>query len=637
MIIKQIVLDNWLCYRGRHELDVPSGAVAIVAEYDGSPDRSNWAGKTALLESIVYALWGWHRKRLVGDVITWGESACMTFVDLEQCSVTRARGPAGPETKFVSEGLSCGGRDAEDAITGALGLSWEDASSSVVVQQGELTAFVKAPAAKRQEVIASWLAQGHWQKCEARAREEARAADQEENGARAIVTNAGLPTDEETEAQRQELALLDAQIVGLRGKLEAEESLFSQAQGEAKLRAAAERFDKLKAMAKEHKDRLAKPPVEAPDGSIEKVRVECAELERDIRAVATKIEKAWDSRCPLTDQRCPVSTEVMEVIGSRENRQALEGERARQQTQLGVVKLRFHELAERQTVAEKDARERALAEDRLTEMRDEGRALKVDAERGRALGPGKPDSNAYRTRLRDELASCEREAGRVRGRLEANAARAAKVKVLRDRIPELEARANLLWEAAKAFGRNGIQGIEADAALAEIEKRANEVLSETGLMVQFATAREGQKLEPGCQRCGRAFKGQKEKQCPCGYPREASKTQTLDVLVTESGRQYDVSECSGGAQTLVGAACRLAAAALLRSLRDSAISFLLVDEPFASLDAANRKILAQRLGPLARSTGFDQVLVVTHDPDLSDSFPARILVRRGADGFSRLG
>ena len=55
MRISRIVLNNWLCYRGTFALDLDDTAYAIVARSADNEERSNWLGKTSLIQFIRHA------------------------------------------------------------------------------------------------------------------------------------------------------------------------------------------------------------------------------------------------------------------------------------------------------------------------------------------------------------------------------------------------------------------------------------------------------------------------------------------------------------------------------------------------------------------------------------------------------
>lgn len=628
MIVRRLVLRNWMCYRGEVALDLPAGAVAVVGEHDGDPRRSNWAGKTTLMSSIPYVFWGWSVKRLANDVISWGERECLVYLDLGVVGVERGRGRDGAFVRLVdSGGVAFSGKDAEDGITRLLRLSRDDAFASCVVRQGDMTRFVDATSAERQAIVADWLDQAAWERCEARAREEARAADAKATGlALALGTLASM--------DRLAAELPDPAAFDERARVAAEE--LQVVLRTLRLRTLSDEFDRLKERAASLRAKLAVPPVEPPslqeqadaDQALDHAKNELAEARR---------KRDWDGACPVDGGDCPAREQVLLRVSVLKGRDAVCKRLLTEVTRLDEVAA---EIEQRKMNAARDVgvREQLCAE--LERVVARGRELRgvLAAGRDGLLHRDSGDTDALRRRqaeLEREHATATQFAAEARGRAADRAKRAEEAARLTRERDEWAARADALWGAVEAFGRNGIQAAEAEGALADLEERGNRILRGTGLDFAFATAREGQKLESACRRCRHTYRGQKDRECPqCRTRRERQRSDVLDVLVSaEGGPRQDVAECSGGARALVGCAVRLAAASLLRSTRGSPLATLLVDEPFASLDEEHRQLVARRLGEMATIAGFEQMLVVTHDRDLADALPHRVVVRRSG-GYS---
>jgi DNA repair exonuclease SbcCD ATPase subunit len=611
-------MENWLCYRGRHELTLPRGLVVVLAQYEGQPGRSNWAGKTALLEAPIYALWDWHRKRLAQDVVTWGETSCHVVVEMDDGThVHRGRVADGPvsDCDVPGEG-TFSGRDAAARLGKVLALEQEDAFTTVVFRQGDIEALTSATAAQRQAILASWLKQDGWERCEDRAREEARKADQMVTSARLRVELAKEEID--LEAAEAEVAELEKKVEGYHAKL-------SEVKDGERIADAKARFELLKERAAKYRAVLAKPEPssDGTEQAMEKVvgALQSARQERD--RIFRLRSSGFDGVCPVMDRPCPAKDAVADFLPGEAQLRAAETQVARgEKVYSGLKAARDNELSR--------VAERRDAESGLAAAIEEGKRLKTDASREL------PDAGDTR-QLVAEASAAGRRLVELKAKVEVTKQRRRDAEAAMSEMAKATVQADILWTAADCFGRNGIQGVEADTALAEVENRANEVLRGTGLAIKFATAREGKKLESACRRCSHTFRGQKDWTCPrCNTKREQARQQTLDILVTESGRDYLVDECSGGARAIVAASIRLGAAWLLRSLRGSPVSFLLVDEPFAALDTDNRKTLALRFGEMAAIAGFEQVIVVTHDRDLADSIPNRVVVTRGVNGDSHV-
>jgi DNA repair exonuclease SbcCD ATPase subunit len=87
-----------------------------------------------------------------------------------------------------------------------------------------------------------------------------------------------------------------------------------------------------------------------------------------------------------------------------------------------------------------------------------------------------------------------------------------------------------------------------------------------------------------------------------------------------------LSDRSGAAEDLAGAAIQLAASAWLRRERASGWGSALIDEPFGALDASNRRAFAVHLTVMLRRYGFEQSFIVSHSADTVGMLPGRIVV-----------
>jgi DNA repair exonuclease SbcCD ATPase subunit len=179
----------------------------------------------------------------------------------------------------------------------------------------------------------------------------------------------------------------------------------------------------------------------------------------------------------------------------------------------------------------------------------------------------------------------------------------------------------------RIFGRQGAQKRIAETALAEIETSANEILRDANinLSIQVQWARDGVGLAAWCGECGAPFPSSaRVKRCErCGADRGPKVVERLDIAL---------SDRSGAAEDLAGAALQLSAASWLRRTRDVSWSVALIDEPFGSLDEANRRSFAAHLTAMLRGRhGFEQAFVVAHHPDVLDGLPGRVMVEAGAD------
>ncbi len=287
------------------------------------------------------------------------------------------------------------------------------------------------------------------------------------------------------------------------------------------------------------------------------------------------------------------------------------------------------ELSER-AAAEKecagDVARLALGKEQLEDLRDRARALRP-FEHAKHPAPLE-DVVAQLTDIRSSVAEVKAKRMAVLRATQKLTALAKEEQVAdADRL-EGEGSA-AAWRATTAIMRRAQRHI-AEGALTAMRAGANAVLSGCGidLAMEVTWGREGKGLADACDACGRPLPAStKVRACPaCGEARGPKVVPRLDVLPTST---------SGGAMDLAGVAFQLAASAWLRRQRGCAWGAAFIDEPFGTLDAANRRALANHLAVMLPRYGFRQSIVVSHTQETIHALPGRIVVVGGTDG-SRL-
>lgn len=153
-------MENWLCFRGRHTIHLEPRAYAVVAQAEDDPERSNWQGKTAFVEAMRFALYGEHRHRLENGWITRGEkggSVTLTFDTGFLVERKRQRGESTQLTAINAAGTMATGPMAQKLIDQVLGVGARDFMATAYFAQRDTARLVTVPAGKRMEVVGEWL------------------------------------------------------------------------------------------------------------------------------------------------------------------------------------------------------------------------------------------------------------------------------------------------------------------------------------------------------------------------------------------------------------------------------------------------------------------------------------------------
>lgn len=654
MRITAMYLENWMAFRGRQTLDdIPALPIAIVGRYSGNDRRSNWAGKTALLEAIEWALHGKHRKRTEDGLIHYGEKTMSVEVHFDDGMIVTRTHPRNATSKLrVSfdadpqdpnqDRQTFDGEAAAERIEAVLGMSSDDLRATVIFAQGDTEALVGMRSGERRKVISRWLELEKWDRAGAAARKKLGEATTRLDVLQATANAAGpaAMTREQIATEKHELTERNHDLAST--VLEADEAtdkmreINNLARCVPELITATGEGQRARASLNEIGPALGVEEMERMRAEETRLAGELGVAKRRVDELGAIVSDGFDGQCPVMGEACPASQQVGATVAQHVH---LVTEARTKYTEL----VQLHRTAQGALAAEgrkAQARIRALADfetakKRYTDVRaqNEAYAAMLNANDVDALEK-LVNAGLAATAERNEIA------GRLRylehmttdiARREEHEAQRQKDLIVAARDVKIRA------AVARALGPTGIvQRIAADQ-LFVLEERSNALLEGTGLSFAFGWERTTQEISPLCYECGFMFKGKREKECPsCGAARGNKRSDELEILVDDgSGDVEDVKAKSGGARVLVASAIRLAGGAMLREMKGSPVAWAIVDEPFGPLDAENREMLARTFAGMLGSVGLEQAFVVSHDAALLEALPARIVVHRD-DTASRL-
>lgn len=640
MIVTEIGLENWLCYRGQQVLALEPKAYSIVARRQDEADRSNWQGKSSFVESVLFGLYGQHRKEYEDDWITDGERSGSVRLLLkdgdEPMTVTRSRRRGSP-TKLVVQIPGIGeatGDEAQQIICERVGLSLRDFCRGPYVEQKKTSWFVSAKPADRIAIVGEWLRFAPVQEGEKILRAKAAGladlqdADRSELNRLTGSELKGDPGSDPVEVVQAswQKALEDASrsldaaarvVLEVSGRRDAAVAARTGQRDLARFR---EVVDQGTAMATE----LAAMPSElevttaitkareARDASLAVERT----LYQEVRSKDQLSRGKFDGVCPVAGCACPIEKQINADRAG--NLKLLEDASAR----YGVAKKQASDDATTLVRTEAVLRKRDDLKGRIEAHRVEARRLKPIA-RAAAEREGAVDLTA----LDDELGSAKIVEAEARERvwqakqaLDGFGERKRRADELVGRIAAREKELATAREALAIFSRGGAQRRIAEGVLGAIQDGANGMLADCGMRLRMEVrwGHEGKGLADSCEACGTPFgRSARVKECArCGTARGHNVEHRLDLKLSDK---------SGGADDLCGIAFQLSAARWLRRDRSAAWSTCFIDEPFGSLDGANQRSLSAHVASLLSSRyGFRQAFVITHRPETNDAFPGRI-------------
>ena len=657
-------LSNWYRFRSAR-LALGPRAYAVEAEAAGDPARSNWLGKSSLVEAVAFALYGWHRaqeepERAAGYEDRWirgrpGADAdvakeggvALTLSTGLRVERTRRRGlstqlrvsaPGVRRTVLGSDSARCSveevplaaGDEAQRLIDSAVGFGEGDFLSLPFARQREVAQLVLAKPSERMKLVAEWLQLERLERAADSVSKRVRLAGADAAAARVRAGQmrarlAELEAEEHFGLHAADRPLADLEAAGQVAVGAARDAL-SRAQESREARAAWEvaeqgrrRVADLALRLSEAEAALARLPKlgPAPDPSEARGRlVRANERLRDAQKLA---RGEFDGRCPVrAGFACPAKDGLNAGVAEARLAEQEARSEAKEAERAGAA------ASERAEEHARRARERQRAEDQVELLRSELSAARPPAER--------PEPPAISQARVEELRAAERA---LTAQLAGLGRAAAEIRSLRQRVEAEEAKAEEAGQraaelrcAALVLGRGGAQRRVAEAACAQIARIANQRLAAGGVALSVALRwrDEGAELAASCEACGEPFgRSQAVKVCKgCGEARPRSAHDRLTV---------QLSDRSGAAEDLAGLWLQRAAFEWLRARRSSPWRSMVLDEPFGALDAAHRRVVVAEVARMARESG-EQLLVVSHQPGVLESLPGRIVVRGDGRGES---
>ena len=183
MIPLRLTLSNFLCYRENVEtLDFAGVHVACLCGANGH-------GKSALLDSITWALWGKARGKVQDEMISYGADECRVELDFasrdQNYRVIRSHARGGKRRRggvsdlqlMVLEGEAprpmTGDmiRETQTRIDQTIGMDYDTFVNSAFLVQGRADEFTNKTPAERKAVLSKILGLEAYDRLQARARE----------------------------------------------------------------------------------------------------------------------------------------------------------------------------------------------------------------------------------------------------------------------------------------------------------------------------------------------------------------------------------------------------------------------------------------------------------------------------------
>lgn len=639
MYIQTIELENWVRFQGIQRLSLEPVVYGVTACQNDNPNRSNWLGKSSFLEAIPFALYGDHRYTLENDFMFRGSKLSRVTLEFSNgLKIIRSRTTV-TRVVVAHGGKTFEGEPAEQYIEKILNMNMSDYYSTLFFKQRNLAKFITCEPAERMEKVKNWFRLFDLENCSNMAKK--RIANNENmlaqqqivfnqseqlvkdnlnklNSLNSIIsTNESINSKNYQKVCDKAIENIDKRIDIIAGKIATYQQQMDNIIEYSKHEKNTETMSELIKEAQLLKSSITvssevlNRTVESVLKSYQQSNAFYESATREKNNLNNIVVNGFDGVCPVFKGQCPSSIEVNNKM-----------QQIKKQLDSAIERANGHYenmMAEKKNLdnARHNYNDTLRKETQLESYREMYRKLKASEEYIKAHK--KPDDIiedqglGTMVDLQVEKNTIEQCKSVITSELDRMAKSYVNMNVTRTEIEMHEI-------LGVVFGQGGIQRTIAEKALKEIEAKANALLSGVGidLNTKINWFTESKKVSNNCEECGLAYPpSAKIKQCSrCGTPRGNNKQYKLTVTL---------SDRSGAAEDLAGAAYQLAATNWLREERSLPLGVICIDEPFGQLDGEHKRIFANHLATMLKvQYGCEQAFIVAHDQGIMNDYPGCI-------------
>jgi DNA repair exonuclease SbcCD ATPase subunit len=176
MLPKNLKIENFFSHKSS-EIDFSLfNSALLVGSVDGDYHKSNGAGKSVVMESILWCLYNKSRATTMDDVITWGENRCevsLSFSHSEKDYLVKRTRMRNTSTSTVDlfileedgkwkplSGSTSG--ETNDRIVNLLKIDYKTFVNSAYFRQNDISEFATSEASKKKEILKSIVDISRW-------------------------------------------------------------------------------------------------------------------------------------------------------------------------------------------------------------------------------------------------------------------------------------------------------------------------------------------------------------------------------------------------------------------------------------------------------------------------------------------
>ena len=168
MIIKDIIISGYSSYKDKSEVKPDMGITGVFGTINNNPDQSNSSGKSSLLMSITYALYGEGEFDRVEELQNDQSDSMSVKIIFELMhsaySVERGLQKGKSYLIFMQDTVRVGDSIAssQEEINKLLGMDYSMFSASIFFEQGNMDKFINVPAETRRKYVDKVIGNEIW-------------------------------------------------------------------------------------------------------------------------------------------------------------------------------------------------------------------------------------------------------------------------------------------------------------------------------------------------------------------------------------------------------------------------------------------------------------------------------------------
>lgn len=690
MYVRTLIIEGFMPYRDRFVLHFHKGQIiGITGQYGQDFARSNRAGKTSFIDAQVWCFYGKSRAKKDIELIHNDCSFAMVSAELyedttdEAVWITRSR---DSDNKGVLEIKGSEGEKkaaTQAMIDKIIGLNYEEFLFTAFFKQNDIDQFMEADPQKKKEIMMRWLQKIKWSEFAEPvnafkldlAREKDRlntlleSLEDQTLDEQALLTETAGLTKRNTQLKalvekfakdKLDLSMQMKELKSVDEKKDKASELANKIQGLKNKRPDSEQQTKNLNILNEY---LGKYPmitkaqneenIEKRDrgvAAITQVNLEIKDYEKQIKEYG----KDLTGICPILKQQCSrievdpdhLTSLKTAVEGLRKKLTRFEDARDKISKMIALYGKQVEWTGQKEKLVLQMQAAKAL-ESQIADLSNQRaeivKSIPHDVDAKILEISGKID------KLDEDQEACENTIRSNVKRLGEISQAIKEFKASKDRkasyehqLKEIELQLSDAQWVEYMFGKNGIPSMELENSYHEIESDSNLILKnlKAPFHMEFEPTRELKDWEPNCLVCGTVFeKGERTHKCTgCGADREKKRKDELSLMVFENGIERQFYMDSGGGKILLSVAIRLALTMLARRKKGTTWGTIYLDELFGQLDATNRRLMSDLITTVFMGVlGFEQVFIISHDPNIQTSMADQLIVRRNPKaGYSEL-